>query len=83
LLEYYTLEASSDYSIKNWLKIGAGAKYNNIAGADNYWGGNVQLRADFKKIGGLQFQYEKSYLPSINQTLYPVEIGRLSYYKNF
>jgi len=83
LLEYYMLETSGDYALKNWLRMGVGVKYNNITGGDNYWGESIQLRADIKKIGGFQLQYEKSYLPTINQTLYPVEIGRLSYYKNF
>ncbi|MEQ1552690.1 MAG: hypothetical protein ABL929_00860 [Ferruginibacter sp.] len=83
ILEYYTLETSGDYAIRNWLKIGVSAKYNNVSGGNNYWGQSIQLRTDFKQFGGVQLQYEKSYLPSINQTLYPVEIGRLSYYKNF
>ncbi len=83
ILEYYTLETSGDYAIRNWMKLGVGAKYNNVSGGNNYWGQSIQLRTDFKQFGGVQLQYEKSYLPTINQTLYPVEIGRLSYYKNF
>jgi hypothetical protein len=83
ILEYYTLETSGDYALRNWIKIGVGAKYNNVSGGNNYWGESIQLRLDFKQLGRIQLQYEKSYLPSINQILYPVEIGRLSYYKNF
>lgn len=83
LLEYYTIETSGDYTLKSWLKMGIGAKYNNIAGGNNYWGESIELRTEIKKIGGFQLQYEKSYLPTITQTLYPVEIGRVSYYKNF
>lgn len=83
ILEYYTLETSGDYAIRSWIKLGVGLKYNNVSGGDNYWGESIQLRTDFKQFGGIQLQYEKSYLPTINQTLYPVEIGRLSYYKNF
>lgn len=82
-LQYYTLEASGDYSLKSWLRLGVGAKYNDISGGNNYWGERMQLSVGLKQFGTLQFQYEKSYLPTINQTLYPVEIGRVSYYKNF
>lgn len=82
-LEYYTIESSGDYSIMKWFKVGVGAKYNQISGGNQYWGGRAMLTAEFKRLGGLQFQYEKSYLPTINKTLYPVEIGRVSWYKYF
>ena len=82
-LDYYTLETSGAYTLRKWLNIGAGAKYNKLSGGSNYWGERIQLSADFKHLGGLQFQYEKSYLPTINRTLYPVEIGRVSWYKYF
>jgi hypothetical protein len=83
LLQFYTIETSADYALRNWLRVGAGAKYNNISGGNNYWGQNILLSAGLKQFGTIQLQYEKSYLPTINQTLYPVEIGRVSYYKNF
>ena len=82
-LKYYTLETSGNYELKRWLKMGFGLKYSKVNEGDNYWGESIQLRTDFKKLGGFQLQYEKSYLPAIMQTLYPVEIGRVSYYKNF
>ena len=82
-LNYYTLETTADYSLKNYLKIAGGLKFNKISGGSNYWGERILLTADFKRLGGLQIQYEKSYLPTINQTLYPVEIGRVSWYKYF
>ena len=82
-LKYYTLETSANYELKRWLKMGAGVKYNKVNEGNNYWGESIQLRTDFKRLGGFQLQYEKSYLPTITQTLYPVEIGRVSYYKNF
>lgn len=83
LLKYYTLETSGNYELKSWLKVGVGLKYNKVNDGDSYWGESMQLRTDFKKLGGFQLQYEKSFLPTITQTLYPVEIGRVSYYKNF
>jgi len=82
-LQFYTIESSVDYVVKDWLRIGVGSKYNNIAGGNNYWGERILLSLGLKQFGTVQLQYEKSYLPTINQTLYPVEIGRVSYYKNF
>ncbi len=82
-LKYYTLEGSGEYAFKNYFKIGAGVKYNQMRSGVMYWGERILLTADFKQLGGLQLQYEKSYLPNLNQTLYPVEIGRVSWYKFF
>lgn len=82
-LQYYTVEATADYQLRKWLRAGAGLKYNRISGGGNYWGGSAILSASLKQLGMLQFQYEKSYLTTIRQTLYPVETGRFSYYKNF
>jgi len=82
-LNYYTLDANGDYSLKKFLRIGGGVKYNHVLSGQDYWGESVRLSADFKKLGGLQLHYEKSYLPTIQQTLYPVEIGRVSWYKFF
>jgi hypothetical protein len=83
VLEYETIEAMGDYALKNWLHISTGVKYNQLKSGTSYWGERVQLRAEFKKWGGVQLQYEKSYLPTITQTLAPVEIGRIGYYRKF
>lgn len=80
---YYTIETSATYSLKSWLKIGLGTKYNRVANGADYLGGDEQITADFKKMGGFQLQYDKSYLPTTSNTLYPVEIGRVSWYKYF
>ena len=82
-LKYSTTEASGDYAIKQPLKIGIGIKYNKILGGETYLGKRMQLMMDIKKLGRLQFQYEKSYMPTISHSLFPVEIGRVSWYKYF
>jgi rRNA processing protein Gar1 len=82
-LQFYTIETSADYALRNWLSVGAGVKYNDISGGNNYWGERLLLSVGLKQFGTVQLQYDKSYLPTISQTLYPVEIGRISYYKNF
>lgn len=82
-LNFYTLDANGDYSIKEIFKIGGGVKYNHVQSGEDYWGQAMRVSANFKQWGGLQLSYEKSYLPTIQQTLYPVEIGRVSWYKFF
>lgn len=82
-LQFYTIEATGDYAFRDWLKFGIGGKYNDINGGKNYWGQRVQVTLGLKQFGSFQFQYEKSFLPTINRTLYPVEIGRASYFKSF
>ncbi len=83
LLEFNTFEGSGDYSLKNWLQFGTGIKYNKVKAGGGYWGQSIQVRAEFKKLGGFQLQYEKSYLPTLTQQLAPVEMGRVGYYRRF
>lgn len=82
-MQYYTLEANGDYSLTSAVRVGAGIKHNKIAGGQTYLGSRAQLGVEIKKLGGLQFQYEKSYLPTIWQTLYPIETGRVTWFKYF
>ena len=82
-MKYYTLESSADVAVTTVFRLGAGLKYNRIHDGNSYWGGSAQMRLDVKKVGGLQLQYEKSFLPTIQQTLFPVEVGRLTFFKNF
>jgi hypothetical protein len=83
LIEYSTTDLSAEYAVKDWLKFGAGLKYNQPVSAAALWGGRALLKIDMKKLGSFHFQYDKSYLPTINQSLYPIETGRVSWYKYF
>lgn len=82
-LRYYTAEGNADFRLGKLIKAGAGVKYNRILKGNHYWGGQGQLILDIPKMGSLQFQYEKSFLPTVQQTLFPVETGRLSWFKTF
>jgi hypothetical protein len=82
-LRYYTVEANADYFPKSFFKVGIGGKYNRTASGKVYWGERAQLTLEIKKLGGLQLQYEKSFLPTVYQTLFPVETGRISWFKYF
>lgn len=81
--KYTTTEGSLDYSFRKSLKLGVGAKYNKVIGGVVSWGERAQLMMEIAGIGRLQFQYEKSYLPTTGQSLFPIEIGRVSWYKYF
>jgi len=82
-MHFYTMEATGEYAAARILKIGAGLKYNKVTDGNIYWGGRAHLLFDTGKPGALQLQYEKSFLPTIYKTLFPVETGRLSWIKNF
>lgn len=82
-MQYYTLEGGGDYSFARAFRLGAAAKYNRVRGQRSYLGSRAHLAFDLKKLGGFQLLYEKSYLPTTQQTLFAVEVGRVSWYKNF
>ena len=82
-MQFYTLEANADYSFSSIFQLGVGGKYNKVAGGEIYLGGQASIRSELKKLGTFQLQYEKSYLPTIQQTLFPMEMGRLSWFKTF
>ena len=82
-LNYSTTEVYCDYSFRQSLKFGVGAKYNKVVGGVVSWGETAQLMMEVPALGRLQFQYEKSFLPTTNHSLFPVEIGRVSWYKYF
>ena len=82
-LGYYTGEASADYSFKKIFKLGAGLKYNKVFYGNAYIGQRLMVGCDLNALGNFRFQYEKMYLPAVNQSLYPVETGRISWYKTF
>ena len=83
LIEFFTLDGTTDYAISNRLKAGAGLKYNRVSDGKTYMGGTGYLLAEVGKLGSFQFLYERSYLPTIQQTLFPIESGRVSWFKYF
>jgi hypothetical protein len=80
-MQYYTLDANADYAFSRVFRAGAGIKYNKITGGTTCMGSRAQVGFEINKLGSLQLHYEKSYLPTIWQTLYPVETGRVSWFK--
>jgi len=82
-MQYYTIDANADYAISRLFRVGVGIKYNKIMGGATCMGSRGQVELGINKLGNLQLHYEKSYLPTIWQTLYPVQTGRVSWFKYF
>ena len=82
-ISFYTFESAADYSIKSILKLGAGLKYNQVISGKVYIGQQVLINLNYKQLGGLTIQYEKSFLPTFSNTLIPIEMGRISWFKTF
>ena len=82
-MNFYTLESQADIRLGKWFAVGGGLRYNRVISGDIYWGGRLMAMVTAGRLGGLQVQYEKSHLPTIHKTLYGIETGRVSWFKNF
>ncbi|MBS1744070.1 MAG: hypothetical protein JST81_13640 [Bacteroidetes bacterium] len=82
-LTYYTIESSVDVNINKFLKAGFGLKYNQLQSGEKYVGERASVSLTVLKLGLLQFQYDKSYLPTTQNILFPIESGRLIWVKTF
>ncbi len=81
--KFYSAEGNLAFTPSPRMRLGGGLKYNKVISGEIYWGGTGQLMIDMNRLGNLQLQYEKSFLPTIQQTLFPVESGRLTWFKTF
>ena len=82
-MRFYSVEGSADIALLKILRLGAAEKYNRILQGSAYWGSRAFVGLEVKKLGTLQLQYEKSYLPTIYRSLFPVETGRVTWFKYF
>lgn len=82
-LKYHTLDASASFNWTNRIRLGAGLKYNQSDRSEHYWGGKLMVDADFKGLGNLIVQYDRSYLPTNQALLLPVESGKVIWIKKF
>ena len=82
-LELVTLEQLVSYQYKNILTLTGSLKWNRLNGAESLWGGTAGMGIQIKKLGTLQLNYDKTYLPGMNRVLLPVDMGRMSFYREF
>jgi hypothetical protein len=82
-LHQTTIEPVLTYQLKNKLSISASAKWNRVNHTETLWGGTAGLNLYLKKIGVLQMQYDKIYLPGYSRNLLPVDMGRITFSREF
>ncbi|MET0464040.1 MAG: hypothetical protein ABW007_12840 [Chitinophagaceae bacterium] len=82
-MRYHTAETGLEYAVTSKIRLGASGKYNSIIGGKDYWGGRAHAMIELKQLGAFQLHYDKSYLPTIFGDLFPVESGRISWFKFF
>lgn len=83
LLHQLTIEPGIIYSIKNKLSVSGSVKRSRLNHTETFWGGTAGLNLYLNKIGMLQLQYDKIYLPGYNRNLMPVDIGRMTFSREF
>ncbi len=82
-LHLVTLEQLLSYQFKNIITLSASLKWNRLNRSETMYGGSAAMSVLVKKIGTFQFNYDKTFLPAYNRVLRPVDIGRMTFYKEF
>lgn len=82
-MKFHSFEASGDVAIHKLVKMNGSAKYHHVPMGQRCWGGRAGVQLEAGRAGHLQFQYEKIYLPTLKNTLYPVETGSVSWINFF
>jgi len=82
-LNLFSLEQSLSYQFKNRLTLSGSMKWNRVNKAKDLIGCSVAAGIYLKRIGTIQINYDKTFLPGYDRTLMPVDIGRVSFYKEF
>ena len=82
-LHLLTIEPLVSYQYKNSVTISGSFKWNRQNGSEDFFGGTAGINVYLKKLGTLQFNYDKTFVPGFNNKLRPVDIGRASFYREF
>jgi hypothetical protein len=82
-LRLLTIEPLVSYQYKNSVTLSGSFKWNRLNGKEDFFGGIAGLNVYLKKLGTIQLNYDKTYVPGINNILKPVDIGRASFYREF
>lgn len=83
LLHQLTLEPVVTYRLREKLSLSGSVKWNRVNHVETLWGGTAGLNVYMGKIGVLQVQYDKMFLPGYNRNLLPVDIGRVTFSRQF
>lgn len=82
-IKLMTLEQLISYRFRTHLSLTGGVKWNRLNNSETMYGGTVAMNIYIKKLGTIQLNYDKSFLPGANRNLVPVDIGRMSFLREF
>jgi hypothetical protein len=82
-INFYTVEAGFDITINKNVTMGCGVKYNKVLSGYSYWGGQSNATIHLGKIGVLQVNYDKLFIPNYSNQLISADMGRIHWIKYF
>lgn len=82
-LHQLAIEPGATYQIRNKLSVSGSVKWSRVNHAETLWDGTAGLNLFINNIGVLQLLYDKIYLPGYNRDLLPVDMGRLTFSREF
>jgi len=82
-LHVFTAEQLAGFQFKNKITLSSSLKWNRLNKTKSLFGGTASLGIYIKKLGTIQFNYDKIYLPGYNRVLMPVDLGRMNFYREF
>jgi len=83
LIHLVTMEPLVTYPYKRILTLTGGIKYSRLNHEQTLLGGTAGMSILINHFGTIQFNYDKVYLPSYNGNLLPVDLGRITYNREF
>lgn len=82
-LKLFSLEQLLSYQYKGILTLTGSLKWNRLNASESLFGGTAGMSIFLKRLGTIQLNYDKTWLPGYNRILMPVDIGRMSFYREF
>ena len=82
-MQQWTIEPLLGYRYKDLISMNVSAKYSRTDAGEAMMGGMCALGITYKKIGNVQLQYDKSYVPGFQKNLRVLETGRIVFTRFF
>jgi hypothetical protein len=82
-LDLVSVEPLITWQYKNILSLTAGITWSRLNSVQTLWGGTAAMNILIKHFGTIQFHYDKVHLPAYNGSLMPVDMGRITYNREF
>ncbi|MFT3683036.1 MAG: hypothetical protein QM791_22440 [Ferruginibacter sp.] len=79
----FTLDQQLSWQLTNNISLAGGLKWNRHNHVKSLLGSTTGMNIYLKNIGSIQVNYDKTFLPGFNRELIPVNIGRMSFYRQF